>query len=116
MSEATTQGSGPEFPIQTPGDFANATAREEPAEVFEGPDPVEPLPVLRHHLHELLLVVHDALILSESEDIKEAVRQGYPVAKTTPLSRRLQRQELTLEAYLGLLDEEDEDGEQDNAP
>ena len=79
------------------------------------PDPTEPIPVIRHHLHEALLVLADVQTKSQAEDIGEAVRLGQPTSKESPLSRRLGRSVQMLAGYLGLLDDESED-EQEEFP
>ncbi len=71
------------------------------------PDPTEPIPVIRHHLHEALLVLADAQTKSQAEDIAEAVRHSQPTSKESAFSRRLGRSVQMLMGYLGLLDEED---------
>lgn len=72
-------------------------------------DPVEYLPVLRHHLHETLWVLNMALSQQQAFDLAESYRQDLTVPKESPLARHLERSHLVLSQYLGLLDEEDED-------
>ncbi len=109
MSETSSQAtSTTEFPIGSPGDFANATEREEPT-LVDLPDPTEPIPVIRHHLHEALLVLADAQAKSQAEDLIEAFRDGSRTSKQSALSRRLGRSVQILEGYLGYLDDEEEE-------
>lgn len=75
-------------------------------------DPTEYLPVMRHHLHEVLWTVHMALSAAQATDLAESYRQGQRVPTESPLARQLERSHATLSAYLGLLDDnEDNDGE-----
>lgn len=104
-----------EFPIKTPGDFENATEREEPTEV-NLPEPTDVIPVIRHHLHETLLAVERAYGKSAAEDLVDNYR-GYSMAKPlhgSDLSRTLERVALRLQGYLGLLDDPEPDGPDPN--
>ena len=74
-------------------------------------NPVEYLPVMRHHLHEMLWSLNMALGEVQARDLSDSYRQGLTVPKESPLARQLERSHTTLSAYLGLLDEEDEGGE-----
>ena len=74
------------------------------------PDPTEYIPVIRHHLHEILLVLADAHTKSQAEDLIEAFRHSQPTSKESALSRRLNRSEVLLASYLGLLDEPEPTG------
>lgn len=74
-------------------------------------DPTEYLPVMRHHLHEMLWSLNMALGEVQARDIADSYRQALTVPKESALARQLGRSCATLSAYLGLLDEEDEDGE-----
>jgi hypothetical protein len=74
------------------------------------PDPTEPIAVIRHHLHEALLVIADSHVKSQAEDLIEAFRHSTPTSRESALSRRLNRSKIMLAGYLGLLDDEDEDG------
>lgn len=74
-------------------------------------DPTEYLPVMRHHLHEVLWSVNMALSYIQATDLADSYRQGLTVPKESPLARQLGRSHTTLSAYLGLLDEEDEGDE-----
>jgi hypothetical protein len=82
---------------------------DEQEQELDLPDPVEPIPVIRHHLHEALLVLADAHTKSQAEDLIEAFRNSSPTSKESALSRRLGRSVQMLAGYLGLLDEEPED-------
>jgi hypothetical protein len=74
-------------------------------------DPTEYLPVMRHHLHETLWALNVALGNAQAMDLAESYRQGLTMPKESPLARQLERSHMVLSQYLGLLDEEDEDGE-----
>jgi hypothetical protein len=74
-------------------------------------DPLDLIPILRHHLHETLWSLNMALGEVQARDLADSYRQGLTVPKESPLARQLERSHTTLSAYLGLLDEEDEDGE-----
>jgi hypothetical protein len=76
-------------------------------------DPTEYIPVMRHHLHDTLLSIHNALGKQSAEDIAEAYRDRREVSRTSKLSEQLMRVANRLEGYLGFLDEEDEDERQD---
>lgn len=82
-------------------------------------DPTEYLPIMRHHLYEILWSLNMALGEVQARDLSDSYRQGLTVPKESPLARQLERSHTTLstylglldEEYLGLLDEEDEGGE-----
>lgn len=74
-------------------------------------DPTEYLPVMRHHLHETLWTINMALGNAQALDLADSYRQGLTGTKESPLARQLERSHARLSAYLGLLDEEDEDGQ-----
>ena len=76
-------------------------------------DPVEYLPVLRHHLHEALWSVNMALSYIQATDLADSYRQGLTVPKESPLARQLERSHITLAGYLGLLDDEEAEDEPD---
>ena len=75
------------------------------------PDPTEPIPVIRHHLHEALLCLADLHVKSQAEDLIEAFRNSTPTSRESALTRRLGRSTQTLAGYLGLLDEPEDDEE-----
>jgi hypothetical protein len=75
-------------------------------------DPVEYLPVMRHHLHEALWALDVALGHAQAQDLAESYRDGLTAPRNSPLSRQLERSHTTLAAYLGLLDEGDDDGQE----
>lgn len=75
-------------------------------------DPTEYLPVMRHHLHETLWAINMALGEIQARDLADSYRQGLTLPKDSPLARQLERSHVRLSAYLGLRDEEDEDGQQ----
>lgn len=77
------------------------------------PDPTEYLPVMRHHLHESLWALNAALGTIQALDLADSYRRGHVVPQDSPLARQLERSQVTLAGYLGLLDddEEGEDGE-----
>ena len=72
------------------------------------PDPLEPIPVIRHHLHEVLLTLNDLGTLVGALDLVDAARSP-STRQRSHLSLRLERQEQLLEGYLGLLDEDEDD-------
>jgi hypothetical protein len=72
-------------------------------------DPIEYLPVMRHHLHESLWAMNMALSYIQATDLADSYRQGLTVPKESSLARQLERSHATLSAYLGLLDEEADD-------
>lgn len=74
-------------------------------------DPVEYLPILRHHLHEALWALNLALGYVQAKDLAQSYRDGLTAPRSSPLARQLDRTHTTLAAYLGLLDEEDDDGQ-----
>jgi hypothetical protein len=73
-------------------------------------DPLEYIPVFRHHLHEALWALNMSLGEVQARDLADSYHQGLTAPKESPLSRQLERSHTTLSAYLGLLDEEDESG------
>lgn len=73
-------------------------------------DPTEYLPVMRHHLHEVLWAVHMALSYIQASDLVDSYRQGQTIPTESPLARQLERSHATLLAYLGLLDQNNGDG------
>ncbi len=79
-------------------------------------DPTEYLPVMRHHLHEALWTVNLALGHVEAQDLAASYRDGLTMPKKSALARSLDRTQITLAGYLGLLaeedDEEDDDGQE----
>jgi hypothetical protein len=70
-------------------------------------DPIEALPILRHHVHEALWALNMALSYIQATDLADSYRQGLTVPKESPLARQLDRSHLTLAGYLGLLDDEE---------
>lgn len=75
-------------------------------------DPTEPLPVLRHHLHEAALALDDAYTMIAAEDVAASIRDGQAVTRPSHLAGRLSRSTTTLAGYLGLRDDEEPDGGQ----
>ncbi len=84
-----------------------ARGQDEPAKPEN--DPTEYLPVMRHHLHDSLWALNMALGHVEAEDLAESYRDSLTAPRSSPLARQLNRAHQTLAAYLGLLDEEDDD-------
>jgi hypothetical protein len=74
-------------------------------------DPTEYLPVMRHHLHEALWALNMALGYVQAQDLAASYRDGLTIPKNSPLSRSLDRSHTTLLGYLGLLDDDEEDGD-----
>lgn len=74
--------------------------------------PTDLVPVLRHHLHETLLVVHDAYSKSAAEDLVEAFKLSRPTTHATALTKRLERSVELIGGYLGL-DQEGDDVSED---
>lgn len=73
-------------------------------------DPTSYLPIMRHHLHETLWALNLALGHVEAQDLATSYRDGLTQPKRSPLARTLDRSHTRLMGYLGLLDEEDDDG------
>jgi len=90
--------------------FADEAPGAQPkvADVPEGGDPTEYLPVMRHHLHEALWALNLALGYQEANDLAESYRQGLNNPRKSPLGRVLGRAHDTLAGYLGLNDEPEE--------
>jgi hypothetical protein len=74
-------------------------------------DPLEYLPILRHHLHEAFWALNMALSYIQATDLADSYRQGLTVPKESQLARQLGRSHTTLAAYLGLLDDEEVEDE-----
>lgn len=85
---------------------------EQRTEQTQDNDPTEYLPVMRHHLHETLWALNLALGHVEAQDLAASYRDGLTIPKRSPLARTLDRSHTTLEGYLGLLDEDEDDGQE----
>jgi len=85
---------------------------EEEPQALEN-DPTEYLPVMRHHLHEALWANNMALSYVQATDLADSYRNGLTMPQQSHLARQLERSQLTLSGYLGLLDDEEtEDGQE----
>lgn len=90
-----------------------APGAQRQADIPEGHDPTEYIPVMRHHLHAMFWALNLALGTSEAQDLADSYRAGLSAPKKSPLSRSLVQSVGMAEGYLGLRDEpEDEDVEQ----
>lgn len=69
-------------------------------------DPIEYLPVMRHHLHEALWTINMALGSIQALDLAESYRCGLTNPQESSLAKQLARSYTTLSGYLGLLDED----------
>lgn len=85
------------------------TETAEPEAKVPDNDPTEYLPVMRHHLHEIMWALNLALGQVEAGDLADSYRQGLTAPKSSPLARQLGRAQNTVAAYLGLNDEEGDD-------
>jgi hypothetical protein len=79
-------------------------------EVVSENDPTEYLPIMRHHAHEALWALNMALSYIQAIDLADSYRSGLTMPQESHLAKRLERSHATLAAYLGLLDEEGNDG------
>lgn len=90
----------------------NSTPQVEEPEVPEN-DPTEYIPVMRHHLHEMLMAVEVARGRAQAEDLADAYRHGEGAWRTSKMTGQLTRASDKLRGYLGLLDYGDEDAPRD---
>lgn len=95
-----------------PGEGGNYGELEPQQQEKPDNDPTEYLPVMRHHLHEALWAINLALGYVSAQDLAASYHEGLTMPKTSPLGRALDRSQITLEGYLGMLDEEDDDGQE----
>jgi hypothetical protein len=77
-------------------------------------DPIEYLPVLRHHLHEALWANNMALSYVQATDLADSYRRGLTMPQESSLAKQLERSQLTLSGYLGLLDNEETEDERES--
>lgn len=72
-------------------------------------DPTEYIPVMRHHLHEVVLALTQARDKQAAEDLADAYRDGRSVWHESRIQTTLARSAYRIEGYLGMLDEEGDD-------